>query len=124
MPSFGSVLPRMNPGSPVSITNALIPSSVPSRSAVCVKTTMYFATGPDVIQAFLPLSVYVLPSADRTALARIVAASDPDCGSVSAYAPFTSPEATGFRNFCFCSSVPNSSKGTPKSELFTDTIVL
>jgi hypothetical protein len=36
----------------------------------------------------------------------IADASEPDCGSVSAYAPIASPDATARTYFCFCSSVP------------------
>ena len=53
-----------------------------------------------------PLSTYSSPS--RTAVVRIAALSDPDPGSVSAYAASHSPVASLGRNRCFCSSLPAS----------------
>ncbi len=53
---------------------------------------MYLATGPEVIQLFLPLMTKV-PSACFTARQRMAVASEPDCGSVSANAPMASPSA-------------------------------
>jgi len=67
---------------------------------------MYFATGPEVIQLFLPL-ITKLPSACFTARHRIAVASEPDCGSVNANAPMASPDAIGVTYLCFCSSLPN-----------------
>ena len=54
MPSFGSVLPLWKPGLAVSTTKAVMPRA-PFSGSVMAKSTMYFATGPEVIQLFLPL---------------------------------------------------------------------
>jgi hypothetical protein len=56
MPSFGSDLPRLNPGFSVSITNALIPGDSASLRMVWAKKTMYRATGAEVIHDFFPFS--------------------------------------------------------------------
>ena len=51
------------------------------------------------------------PSADLTALVFAASASDPEPGSVSAYAAISSPVASLGRYFCRCSGVPNSTRG-------------
>src|SRR5947208_11269880 len=53
-----------------------------------------------------PFSTYSSPS--RRAVLRIAALSEPEPGSVSAYAASHSPEASLGRKRCFCSSVPAS----------------
>ena len=53
-----------------------------------------------------PFSTYSSPS--RRAVVRIAALSEPEPGSVSAYAASHSPLASLGRNRCFCSSVPAS----------------
>jgi len=62
--------------------NAEMPLA-PLPGVVIANSTMYFATGPDVIQLFLPLMTQS-PSALRSARVCIAEASEPDCGSVSA----------------------------------------
>ena len=84
---------------------------------------MHLATGPEVIQLFLPLMTK-LPSSWRVALQRIAVASEPDCGSVSANAPMASPSAIARTYFCFCASVPKVRMPLQNSELFTETMVL
>ncbi|KAG1372923.1 hypothetical protein G6F59_018543 [Rhizopus arrhizus] len=64
----------------------------PLSGSLIANSTMYLATGPEVIQLFLPLMTK-LPSACFTARQRIAVASEPDCGSVSANAPMASPSA-------------------------------
>ena len=90
--------------------------------SVIANSTMYFATGPEVIQLFLPL-ILKLPSACLTALHFIAVASEPDCGSVSANAPISLPSAIARTYFCFCASVPNFRMPLQNSELLTDMIV-
>ncbi len=63
------------------------------------------------------------PSAFLTARVCMFDASEPDCGSVSAYAPMASPEAMARTYFCFCSSVPFFRMPLQNSELFTDMMV-
>ena len=48
------------------------------------------------------------PSPSRRAVVRMAALSDPEPGSVSAYAASHSPLASLGRNRCFCSRVPAS----------------
>src|ERR1041385_5166361 len=121
MPSFGSVLPAWNPGSVVSMMNADTPLA-PLPGLVIANSTMYFATGPDVIQLFLPLMTQS-PAAFFAARVCMFDASEPDCGSVSAYAPIASPSATARTYFCFCSSLPYLSIPLQYSVLLTDMIV-
>ncbi len=64
----------------------------PLSGSVIANSTMYFATGPEVIQLFLPLMTK-LPSACFTARQRMAVASEPDCGSVRAKAPISRPSA-------------------------------
>ena len=90
--------------------------------SLIAKSRMYFATGPEVIQLFLPLMMK-LPSPCLIARQRIAVASEPDCGSVRANAPIAEPFAIGVTYLCFCSSVPNFSKPLQYSVLFTDMIV-
>ena len=78
---------------------------VPAGGSVIAMTTYQSASPALVIQALAPSSTYPDPS--RTARVFWFAASEPDCGSVSAYAPSALPEASGVRIFFFCSSVPN-----------------
>ena len=54
MPSLGSVLPRWKPALSVSITKAVMPRA-PLSGSLMANSTMYLATGPEVIQLFLPL---------------------------------------------------------------------
>ncbi len=104
MPSLGSVLPAWKPARAVSIRKAETPFA-PIPGVVIANSTMYLATGPEVIQLFLPLMTQS-PPAFFEARVCIAEASEPDCGSVSAYAPIASPEAIARTYFCFCSSVP------------------
>ena len=53
----------------------------------------------------MPLSTQQSPA--RAAVVRMPAASLPEVDSVSPQAPIFSPRASGTRNFCFCSSLPN-----------------
>ena len=53
-----------------------------------------------------PFSTYSSPS--RRAVVRIAALSEPEPGSVSAYAASHSPDASFGRKRCFCSSLPAS----------------
>src|SRR5690606_26770711 len=85
MPSLGSVLPRWKPARVVSMRKAVMPRA-PLSGSVIANSTMYFATGPEVIQLFLPLTTK-LPSACFTARQRIAVASEPDCVSVRANEP-------------------------------------
>ena len=48
-----------------------------------------------------------MPSGVSRAVVFAARASDPDCGSVRAYAPISSPLASLGRYFAFCSGVPN-----------------
>ena len=66
-----------------------------------------------------PVAVGVASSA-RVCIAD---ASEPDCGSVSAYAPISWPSATARTYFCFCSSLPYFRMPLQNSELLTDMIV-
>ena len=91
MPSLGSVLPRWKPALSVSTMKAVMPRA-PLSGSVMANSTMYLATGPEVIQLFLPL-ITKLPSACRTARQRMAVASEPDCGSVRAKAPIWLPSA-------------------------------
>ena len=122
MPSLGSVLPRWKPARVVSIMKAVMPRA-PLSGSVIANSTMYLATGPEVIQLFLPLTTK-LPSACFTALQRIAVASEPDCGSVSANAPISRPSAIARTYFCFCASVPKVRMPLQNSELLTDMMVL
>jgi hypothetical protein len=54
MPSFGSVLPRTTPGAFISTRNAVTPLG-PFAGSDIANSSMKSATGPDVIQLFLPL---------------------------------------------------------------------
>ena len=74
--------------------NAVTPLARRLPGSVIANSRMYRATGPEVIQLFLPL-ITKLPSACLTARERIAVASEPDCGSVSANAPMASPDAIG-----------------------------
>ena len=121
MPSFGSVLPRWKPAFSVSIMNAVMPRA-PLSGSLIANSTMYLATGPEVIQLFLPLTTK-LPSACFMARQRIAVASEPDCGSVSANAPISRPSAMARTYFCFCSSVPKVRMPLQNSELLTDMMV-
>ena len=77
MPSFGS--DRDGSRRVVSIRNAVMPRA-PCPGSVIANSTNTSATGPEVIQLFLPLITKV-PSACLVALQRIAVASEPDCGS-------------------------------------------
>src|SRR3546814_18396072 len=118
MPSLGSVLPRWKPSRVVSIRNAVIPRAALSGSVIA-NSTMYFATGPEVIQLFLPLTTNV-PSACFTARQRMAVESEPDCGSVSATAPISTPSAIARTYFCFCASVPCARQTLQNRELVSD----
>jgi hypothetical protein len=54
MPSFGSLLPRTKPGWRQSTMNAVTPRDF-LLGSVEANSIMKSATGPDVIQDFLPL---------------------------------------------------------------------
>ena len=72
--------------------------------------TRYHPASPAlVIQALDPVKTYESPS--RTAQVFWLAASEPDWGSVRAYAPSARPEATSARTVRFCSSEPNFQSG-------------
>ena len=101
--------------------NAVMPLA-PFSGSVMANSTMYFATGPEVIQLFLPLMTK-LPSACFVARQRMAVASEPDCGSVSAKAPISRPSAMARTYNCFCASVPNFRMPLQNSELLTDTMV-
>ena len=75
------------------------------------------ATGPLVIQFLMPLMTQSSPSA--LAMVFCAAASEPASGSDSAKQPSSLPAASGARNSCFCSSVPNLRSGSHTSELLT-----
>ena len=109
MPSFSSAFCRKKPGVAVSTTKAVIPF-VPFDRSVMVKRTIASATGPLVIQFFVPLMTYLSPL--RTAVVRCSAASLPACGSVSPKQPSFSPRANGFSHRSFCSSLPYLSTGS------------
>ncbi len=74
-----------------------------------------------------PLVIHVLvpsmrqPSPLAVARARMAAVSEPASGSVSAYAPSSSPVASRGRYFAFCSSLPNRSSGAAQSPACTAT---
>ena len=59
-----------------------------------------------MIHAFTPLTTYSSP--DRSARADSAAASEPACGSESAYAPSSSPPSMSGSQRARCSSVPYS----------------
>ena len=109
MPSFSSAFCLRKPGVVVSTTKAVIPL-VPFERSVMVKRTIASATGPLVIQFFVPLMTYERPL--RTAVVRCSAASLPACGSVRPKHPSFSPVANGFSHRSFCSSVPYFNTGS------------
>src|SRR3546814_7678913 len=71
----------------------------------------------------LPILTTNGPSACFTARQRMAVASEPDCGSVSAKAPISSPSAIARTYFCFCASVPWVRMPLQNSELLTDMMV-
>ena len=79
---------------------------VPAARSVTAITTITSPTRPWVVNVFEPFSTQQSPA--RAAVVRMPAASLPDVDSVSPQAPIFSPRASGARNVCFCSSVPNS----------------
>src|SRR5581483_772465 len=120
MPSFGSTLPRVNPGWVVSITNAAVPLCLSSGCTIA-KSTIKSATGPLVTHDLRPLMTYV--SSFNTAIVFMLPASLPDCGSVNEYAPIFLPDATGTRYFSFCAALPNLYNPWQNNELLTDIMV-
>ena len=54
MPSLGSVLPRWKPGLSPSTRKAVMPLA-PLLASLMANSTKYLATGPEVIQLFLPV---------------------------------------------------------------------
>src|SRR5919201_3412797 len=105
IPIFGSMRPTSNPGASAATTKALIPEWSADGS-VFANTVYTRATPAFVMNRLPPLSTYSSPS--RTAVVRIAAESEPEPGSVSAYAPSHSPDASFGRKRCFCSSSPAS----------------
>src|SRR5690606_41958183 len=80
---------------PLSLHDAL--PIFPSFDGVRAITTMISATGPFVHQSFSPFRMYAWPSSVGSAVALILAGSEPTSGSVSANAetaPFRSEEHT------------------------------
>ncbi len=105
IPSLSSFLPGDIPGVPCSTMKAEMPL-VPAARSVTAMTTITLPTRPCVVNVFDPLSTQQLPA--RAAVVRMPAASLPEVDSVRPHAPIFSPRASGTRNFCFCSSLPNS----------------
>ena len=66
-----------------------------------------------MLNTFVPLRTYSLPS--RTVVFRMLAASEPDVGSVNAYDVIKSPAASFGRYFFFWSSVPEIMIGSAPS---------
>src|SRR6185295_14036700 len=59
----------------------------------------------------------IQPPSVRTAVDFVPDASEPALGSVNPQAPRCSPDASGFKYFCFCDSVPNLKMWLEHSEL-------
>jgi hypothetical protein len=78
------------------------------------KTRRKSPTAPFPIMTLLPLIRYSSPS--RTAIVDAERVSLPASGSVMANPMMAFPSATGARNFCFCSSVPNSRNSSAPKE--------
>ena len=105
IPIFGSIRPTSKPGVSPSTTNAEMPLC-PASLSVFANTTYSDATPALVMNRLPPSRTYSSPS--RRAVDLIAALSEPDPGSVSAYAASHSPLASFGRKRCFCSSVPAS----------------
>ena len=116
MPSFSSGGPQRTPLVFIGRMNAVMPLW-PSPASFIVNRTQTSATGPLVIQFLMPLMTKSSPSG--SAMVFCAAASQPASGSESAKQPSSLPDASGTRNSCFCSSVPNLMIGSHTSELLT-----
>src|ERR1700738_3594897 len=114
IPSLFSFFPPLNPGVPLSTTNAVALFLV-LGSPVRQMTTATSPVFPWVIQFFVPLMIQFFPS--FTAVHFILPASLPVLGSVKPQAPIHSAEASLGRYFFFCSSLPKLSKWPVQSEL-------
>src|SRR5918992_5445101 len=103
-PILSSFLEPRNPAVPFWTRNALIPFA--DASPVRAMTRTRSASAPRVQKTFAPFNRY--PSADASAFVISAAASDPEDGSESEYAPNHSPSASGSSSSLRWASVPNS----------------
>ena len=81
IPMTSSLPPTLNPGVPLSTTNAVIPAAPSATLPVLVKRTTTSARSPCEIQIFDPFILYE-PLEVFSALVWMLAASDPAPGSV------------------------------------------
>ena len=98
-PSFSSSRPTAKPGAVAGTMNALISAAPSSRVPVRAVTTYVPASPAFVMNRFAPSITHVPPSGPSSwrAVVRVPPESLPAPGSVSPYAPRTSPLAIGTR---------------------------
>ena len=107
MRASSTLKPGMSGVTRKAVISFFLPAPAPGVRAITVSTP---AMPPLVIQRFVPLRMYALPSGVGVAVVCTLLASEPASGSVRAKAASCSPLTSGGSQRRFCSSVPNSSK--------------